>query len=370
MDVKRGPILFRCDGTRELGYEPLYQCLSLAAALQRRRRGTHFLSYLDPLSLAHTINSGNNEWIPAEQPISQPGDLGQTLQHVHRLGAAAVILAGRTWKQEDVNALSQSGAAVLMIDSEGLLHHSGRIVVNPLLGPGIKAFRYDRGTQLLLGRKYALVRGLFRRQRTIRAVEQPGPFRGLIAFGDDDFGDQTLCRAEQLMQLPKVHKISLAVRTHHPRYHELKDFAAESNDKVEVITEPKELMTRLVRSHFALTSGCGWSLELCCVGIPQLVLASTPRHALNAKRLDDEGAGTFLGLASEVSFEQLAEAVGIVLDDQMERQGMNRCGRNLIDGRGGDRIVNGLEILLHTPWIRRAAEVLRPAAAATSVAAA
>ena len=27
---------------------------------------------------------------------------------------------------------------------------------------------------------------------------------------------------------------------------------------------------------------------------------------------------------------------------------MTRCGRNLIDGRGGDRLVNGMEIVLHT----------------------
>jgi len=62
MDASRGPILFRCDGTPDQGWEPFYQCLSFAAALQRRRRGTHFLSYLDPLSLAHVINRGNNEW--------------------------------------------------------------------------------------------------------------------------------------------------------------------------------------------------------------------------------------------------------------------------------------------------------------------
>ena len=62
MDVTRGPILFRCDGTPDRGWEPFYQCLSLAAALQRRRRGTHFLSYLDPLSLATVINRGNNDW--------------------------------------------------------------------------------------------------------------------------------------------------------------------------------------------------------------------------------------------------------------------------------------------------------------------
>jgi spore coat polysaccharide biosynthesis predicted glycosyltransferase SpsG len=356
MDVKRGPILFRCDGTPVHGWEPLYQSLSLAAALQRRRRGTHFLSYLEPLSLAQAIHRGNNEWSPAESPIGGVGDVEATLREVRRLGAAAVVVAGVSVTEDYLRALSRSGASILTIDTTAKLHFPGSIVVNPFLAPGLKAYKCSRGTQLLLGRKFALVRGVFRRQRTIRATEQPGPFRALVAFGDDDVADQTLHRTRQLLEFPKVDRVSIACRTHHPRYHELQDFADESQGRVEVVTEPKELMTRLVRAHFALTAGDSWSLELCCVGIPQLLLPASAPHLLNAKRMDDEGVANFLGHAAEVTLDQLAEAVAVVLDDPMERLGMSRCARNLIDGRGGDRLVNGLEIVLHTPWARQAAE--------------
>lgn len=355
MDVKRGPILFRCDGTPDLGWEPLYQCLALAAALQRRRRGTHFLSYLEPLSLAQVIHRGNNEWSPAAASLGSPGDLEATLRETRRLNAAAVVVAGSAATPEYMRAVAGTGAAVLALDTEAARTFPSAVVVNPLLAPGTKAYRVERGTQLLLGRKFALVRGVFRRQRTIRATEQPGPFRALVAFGDDDPADQSLLRTQQLLEMPKVDKVSIACRTHHPRYHEMKDFAADSGARVEVVTEPKELMTRLVRAHFALTSGDGWSLELCCVGIPQLMLTAAPAHALNAKRMDDEGAGTHLGAAADVSVAQLAEAVGLVLDDPMERLGMSRCARNLIDGRGGDRVVNGLEIVLHAPQRRQPA---------------
>lgn len=356
MDVKRGPILFRCDGSPDLGWEPLYQCLTLAAALQRRRRGTHFLSYLEPLSLAQVIHRGNNEWSPAESPIGRPGDLEVTLREVRRLNAAAVVIAGTEVTPEYMTALARTGTAVIALDSEASRTFPCAIVVNPYLSPGLKAYRVDRGGQLLLGRKFALARGVFRRQRTIRATEQPGPFRALVAFGDDDPADQTLARTQQLLELPKVDKVSIACRTHHARYHDLKDFAADSGGRVEVVTEPKELMTRLVRAHFALTSGDTWSLELCCVGIPQLMLPATQTHVMNAKRIDDEGAGTFLGAAADVTFEQLAEATSLVLDDPMERLGMSRCARNLIDGRGGDRVVNGLEIVLHSPQRKLHAE--------------
>lgn len=355
MDVKRGPILFRCDATTIGGYERFYQCMSLAAAMQRRRRGTYFLSYLDPLGLATTIHRANNDWIAAEQPVGGSDDLAATQAEIRRLNASAVVVASTEANAEYLAGLNETGTRVIVIDSEPTLKYPSKLVVNPFLAPGAKPYRVEHGTQLLLGQRFALVRGVFRRQRTIRATEQPGPYRALVAFGDDDTGDQTLVRTRQLLGMDGVDKVSVVVRTHHERYEEIKEFAAESKGRVEVLTEVKELMTRLVRSHFALTSGDTWALELCCVGLPQLILPTESRHLLNAKRMDDEGVGTFLGAAADVSDSALAEAVGLVLTDPIERMGMTRCGRRLIDGRGGDRIVNGLEIVLHTQ--RKAADV-------------
>jgi len=360
MEVKRGPILFRCDGTPDGGWEPFHHCLALAAAMQRRRRGTHFLSYLEPLSLAQVIHRGNNDWTPAETRMGEAADHDATMKEVRRLDAAAVVFAGNNVSEDLVWAVNKAGAKAVVIDTEAGRMLPPSIVVNPYLAPGPKAYKVERGGQLLLGRKFALVRGLFRRQRTIRAVEQPGPFRALVAMGDDDV-DQAFERTQQLLELPAIDKISIACRTHHPRYHELKDLVDEVGNRIEVVTEPKELMTRLVRSHFAISSGDSWSLEIACVGIPQLVLPARQQHVLNAKRMDDEGAATFLGAAADVEFKDLAEAVSVVLEDPMERLGMTRCARNLIDGRGGDRVVNGLEIVLHTPAARKV-QALRIAA--------
>jgi spore coat polysaccharide biosynthesis predicted glycosyltransferase SpsG len=349
MDGKRGPILFRLDATAEEGYEAFYQGLSLAAAMQRRRRGTHFLSYLDPLSLATVIHRGNNNWTPAEHKLGEPADLQFTLTQIYETQAAGIILGGDNLTRDYLEAIHQTGITMVILDSMPSMKYPGGIVVNPLLAPGKKAYQYDAGTQLLLGRRFGLVRGVFRRQRTIRATEQPAPFRALVMFDDDDSGDQMLLRTEQLLEMPKVDKVSIFCKTHHPRYDEVRDFCKQSEGRVETVTESKEMMTRLVRAHFAITSADMGAMELCCVGIPQLFLPSRAHHLLNAKRLDDEGVGTFLGAATDVSFEQLHDAVNVVLDDPMERLGMNRCGRNLIDGRGGDRIVNGLEIVLHSP---------------------
>jgi spore coat polysaccharide biosynthesis predicted glycosyltransferase SpsG len=357
MDATRGPILFRCDGTSS-GWEPLYQCLSLAAALQRRRRGTHFLSYLDPLSLATVINRANNDWSPSERPLGSPGDLEVTLALARKQNAAAIVVAGEGVTPDYLAALKKTGALVVAFDSAAAIDFPCDLVVNPLLAPGKKPYRVGPGCQRLLGHRFALCRGVFRRQRTIRATEPVQPYRALVAMGDDDAVGDAVTRTQQLLDTGKVAKVSVAVRTHHPRYDDLLALADGSDGAVEVVTESKELMTRLVRVHFALTSGDMWSPELCVVGIPQFIISQNMRHGMNGKKMDDEGVANFLGDTADVSFDQLNDAVGALLDDPLERKGMTRCARNLFDGRGPDRIVNGMEIMLHSPARRRVAEVV------------
>ena len=58
---------------------------------------------------------------------------------------------------------------------------------------------------------------------------------------------------------------------------------------------------------------------------------------------------TCLGWHENVSAGTVRQAVSSLLSDPLERQAMSRAGRKLIDGRGPDRIVIALEIML-TPF--------------------
>src|SRR5262249_34129031 len=73
--MNRDPILFRVDGTPQRGWENLARCLTLAAALQRRRRPTYFLAQLEPASLAFAVKRVGNDWLPANGPAGTAEDL-------------------------------------------------------------------------------------------------------------------------------------------------------------------------------------------------------------------------------------------------------------------------------------------------------
>ena len=112
-------------------------------------------------------------------------------------------------------------------------------------------------------------------------------------------------------------------------------------------TIERQIASRITRCHFAVTSGNGWSLELACVGVPQLLIVHSEAYWPTAQRLEEEGAATCLGWHESVSAQTVRQAVQNLLGDPLDRQAMARCGRKLIDGRGPDRLVTALEVLLH-----------------------
>jgi spore coat polysaccharide biosynthesis predicted glycosyltransferase SpsG len=345
--MNRDPILFRVDGTTATGHERLGRCLTLAAALQRRRRPTYFLSQLEPASLALSIKRAGNDWLEADHPAGIGDDLDETIQEIRRVNAAAVIVDAPDVNEAHINKIASTGAMIVSIDSTAGMRFPSRLLVNPLLAPGREAYEFGRQTQILLGQRYALVRPEIRRVRPTRSQEPAQPFRALVSLGEDDPNNQTSVLAKLLLNCPRVGRVDMIVRPHHKDLAKLHELAATNADRLEVAVEPAEVAARLTRCHFAVTAGNTFSLELACVGIPQLVIVQAEMNWPTAQRLEEEGAAMCLGWHENVSAQTIRQAVSNLLDDPMDRQAMSRCGRQLIDGRGPDRLVTALEVMLH-----------------------
>jgi spore coat polysaccharide biosynthesis predicted glycosyltransferase SpsG len=368
--MNRDPILIRVDATPPTGYERLSRCVTLAAALQRRRRATYFLSHLEPGSLGLAIKRGGNEWLSADEEAGTAADLDETLHEVRRLRPAAVLVDGPATSEAYLRTLVGTGTLVVSLDHLAQVCFPSQLLVNPLLGPGKEEYTLHPGTQILLGPRYALVRSDVRRTRPLRAQEPPpitpapgknsgSQYRAMVSLGEDDLNGQTVELVRLLLNVPRVARVDAVVRSYHPDLEKLQALAAAQPERLEVAVEPAEVAARIVRCHFAVTSGSGWSLELACVGVPQLVIVQSEAFWANAQRLQEEGAATCLGWHTDVTAQTIRQAVQNLLSDPLERQAMSRCGRKLIDGRGPDRLVTALEVLLHQP-----ARLARLAAAA------
>src|SRR5207244_2272247 len=143
----RDPILFRVDGTTRTGWERLARCLALAAALQRRRRPTYFLSQVEPGALALSIKRAGNEWLDADSSAGTADDLTETVQEIRRLSPAAVIIDTAEANEEYLAAIDATGVMVVSVDHLASSRFPSRLVINPLLGPGRDAYTFQDATQ-------------------------------------------------------------------------------------------------------------------------------------------------------------------------------------------------------------------------------
>lgn len=345
--MNRDPVLFRVDGTPATGWERLSRCMIFAAALQRRRRPTYFLTQLEPRSLVLPIKRAGSEWLDADEPVGTSEDAAETIQEIRRLKPAAVIVDSANATQPYLTELAATGVLVVSLDHQANHRFPSQLVINPLLAPSRDAYEFCPGTQLLLGARYAMIRPEVRRVRPTRSQEPPAPYRALVALGDDDVDMKAAEVAKMLLAIPKLERIDVAVRPEHPGIGVLQELAGAHAERLKLAVEPAELVASLSRCHFAVTSGSMWSLEFACVGVPQLLAVLHESYWPTAQRLEEEGVATCLGEPANLTAGRVRQAVQDLLNDPLERQAMARCGRQLIDGRGPDRLITALEVMLH-----------------------
>jgi spore coat polysaccharide biosynthesis predicted glycosyltransferase SpsG len=350
----RDAVLFRVDGARATGWEALARCQVFANALQRRRRPSHFLGKLEPATLVATVKRGDNEWLNAEAPVGSAEDLDQMTRAIRRLRPAAVIVDAPTCGPDYLAELVALGPLVVAFDHVGDYRFPAQLVVHPGVSKCHADYDVTPSSQVLAGQRYTLVRPGVRRMRLVRGQEPPEPFRAVVGFGDDPH-DLTSRMVKLLLGMPQLSRVDILARTAHPALPKWQALAEAHKGRVTVATETTDQARRISRAHLALTEGNSLAFELACVGVPSLCIVQNEAYWTNAQRLEEEGASTHLGWFEAVTDKTIRQAVENLLEDPGERRLMSRCGRGFIDGRGPDRLVTALEIMLY-PMRNRGAD--------------
>ncbi len=343
--MTREPVLMRVDGTRAMGWEHLARTMVFASALQRRRRPCHFLSDLQPTILAGQIKRGDNQWIPAEHPVGTPEDLEQLAREVHRIKPAAVLVDSPHGTPEYLAELANLGPMVISFDHQAEYRFASQLIVHPAMNKSVADYDVCPGTQVLAGKRYTLVRPGIRRVRLVRGQEPQLPIRVVVGFGDDPH-NWTGRALDILLGMNDVARVDILARSVHPELPQWQKLAETHKGRITIATETAEMAKRISRCHFALCDANQWAYELACVGVPMLLIVQDEAQWRAAEMLEEEGAATLLGWHESVNPKTVRMAVENLIEDQSERRMMARCGRLLIDGRGPDRLVNALEIML------------------------
>ncbi|HMO61134.1 MAG TPA: bifunctional UDP-2,4-diacetamido-2,4,6-trideoxy-beta-L-altropyranose hydrolase/GNAT family N-acetyltransferase [Ferruginibacter sp.] len=346
-------IVFRADGSPEIGYGHMYRMLALLKMLYTNWQ-CFFVSDSAPFFLSDELKSMS---VPLLQVVKikyplpdtrKPGDEIPFDMETILTGNEIVVLDGYWFGKKYQQAIKSKGCTLVYIDDLIEAGNIADIVINH--SPGVNIGQYQDtapGTAIYTGSAYSLVQApdMYRNKTT------QGKLFGqlLLAMGGADPLNYTCTLLqEQQPYISRFDAVKIIVGNAFPHIQQLKDsIAAFPQAEILQALSKTEVYAVMQKSTVAILSASTMAMEYAAVG----GLLSVIQTAQNQKYL-------YKGLIDEkiaLPLSELYHADEAICSAMMEKQ------RHLFDGKAGERFVrlfNELQLQASLSFIKAAKEHL------------
>jgi UDP-2,4-diacetamido-2,4,6-trideoxy-beta-L-altropyranose hydrolase len=258
--------------------------------------------------------------------------------------AAWVAADGYGFGAEWQSAVKDAGLRLLLWDDYGhAKSYSADLILNQNLHATAEIYaRREPYTRLLLGARYAQLRGEFLVWRDWRREIPPVATRVLVTMGGADAENVT---GEVVQALASLHNVEAVVvaGASNPHINQLHaDVAAQSN--LRLVVDAPDMPERMAWADIAVSAGGSTCLELAFMGLPTVVVPFAANQELAAEALGGSGLAIAIKPGTEGRKVRLASAIHALYSASEERRVTMSAGlRHLVDGRGAERVLRLLQ---------------------------
>jgi len=319
-------VLLRADASATIGVGHLARTLTLASALRDAGARCTFVTCAPSAATVAWLQREGHRYVELEVPTS-------SAQFRLRAGSADwIVVDGYHLDRAYQTQLRELGR-VCVFDDLGTSEISADIVLNGNLY-GERVHYPPAAGRLLLGPRYALVRSEFLGARVAREcrVSRAERRRIFVTMGGSDPTGATEEVLAALESLPAC-DVHVAVGGNNPRFHAIRAAAERQRSHRVVVSFEPSMSTEMALADLIVTAAGSTCLELCTVGVSGVAVAVVENQRRVAEALDD--AGLMLTVASPADIGlRLPE----LLRDPRRCRAMEAAQRNVVDGRGKERV--------------------------------
>jgi len=343
--------LFRADGSRHLGTGHIMRCIGFAQGLSKVGVKPVFVVKNFEQEITKLIQHYGYEVETIHQNSSSTEDASLTLKFAARHNANMIVtdlsyrdtMANMDEYNKYLQTLKATHKFLVTIDGLCKIRFPSDIVIDPYYRTENINYESYGYTKFLLGPAYFIFRQEFIEAAKVSRQIKKDAKNILVTMGGSDPLNVTLKAAKALSKLNK-NSINLRVVTgacfSYPVKQELKRTLKGFTGNCELILRSNKMAELMLWSDLAITAGGLTKYETAATGTPSIVISQTDREAEMTKQFERTGATIHLGLISEVYEEDIVEAIEKLLKDYVLRTEMSRRGKNLVDGKGVERIIS------------------------------
>jgi spore coat polysaccharide biosynthesis predicted glycosyltransferase SpsG len=242
----------------------------------------------------------------------------------------AVVLVDLPDPNQVVDRWQASRLAVF--DDREWFRGSAALVIQPSLASWNGSA--DAG-RVLAGYEYAPIRKSLRRLAAERPAEAM-PTEVVVCFGGSDPDDVGARVVPAIAAGGTWSTVAIVGPSYRGRLAETGNRGA-SND-FQVLRDPTDLERRLATASLVVSGAGTMKFELALLGRPTILLAVVDDQLAVGPPFASSGAAVYLGDGRTIEPAALVAAVTALLADRSARAAMAARGREIVDGRGAERI--------------------------------
>jgi UDP-2,4-diacetamido-2,4,6-trideoxy-beta-L-altropyranose hydrolase len=339
-----GTMVIRADAGPGIGTGHVMRCLALAVGLRGRGAPVEFLGKAPPAVVERVCEEGFH-WQQIDKTHPNPSDLTTTRDLLTHRSASWLILDGYHFTPQYQSSVRAFNKRLLVVDDDARHEqYDVDILLNQNLSAASLQYRFaSSSTRVLFGPHFALLRPEFSRTNMCRDIPQHAE-RLLVTMGGTDPAEGAFLALEALRRLAQNElTVRIVAGIDNPRMHELTLASRELGPRVEVLGAVGNMAEHLAWADMALTASGSTVWEMCCLGLPMLLIVTASNQLGIAKALHQHGAAVSLGEIEYITPDMLTASLKKFLGDPSLRQALSQAGKQLVDGRGAARVA---EILL------------------------
>ena len=338
-------LILRADGGPGIGGGHVMRSLALAQAWSEAGGRAVFCTAALAPSLQQRLVDEGFGCIAVDAKAGSGSDAEATIAAAKSLGARIVVVDGYQFPVAFHQRLRDAGLRTAALDDNG---ESGAYVDDLVINqnrhasPALYAQRADH-TRLLLGTEYALLRREFRKRQDPARTFPASARQLLVTLGAADPLNVTAAVIACIdPALPPQAEIIVVVGGSNPHADAIAAHAARLPNS-RVLRDPGDSMPRLMATaDLAVCAGGSTMWEMACMGVPfiPIVIAENQRQAAMAMARDGYPA-----IEAAAVERELPAVVAALAADPSRREALSRRGRQLVDGRGAERVCAALQEL-------------------------
>jgi UDP-2,4-diacetamido-2,4,6-trideoxy-beta-L-altropyranose hydrolase len=338
-------LIIRADASIAMGTGHVMRCLALAQAWQDQGGECIFAMAETTTATERRVRGEKFEVIPLRASPGTLQDAEQVVQLTLAHHASWVVVDGYQFDVEYQRRLKAAGLKVLVVDDTG---HAGAYVADVVLDQNVNACervyqRRESDTRLLLGPRYALLRREFKSWRKWKREIAPIARKVLVTVGGTDPDNVTvrIIRALRLLAEDKL-EATIVIGGANPHGDGLEQEIKGAGDTLRLVRDAFDMPRLIADADVAISAAGITCWEMCFLGLPSVLIDVAENQTPVAHELDRQGVATYAGSSGQVTPQDIAARLKLLLFAPERRATMSERGRRLVDGCGAERVVSAM----------------------------